>query len=168
MTRLLIFVFISIILLSCRKGIHQEIAIKNLSLGNVYFLISENEILSNPDEMASIRPKTSAPDSLMDIAYFKDRETAEMIKESLYRNRIERDSLVTILSSESAGIFIDAVSIQRIINDRYKGKIHIFIIPEKILLLHPDNEIINNKLYQNFKTLTAGEIEDLKMIFVYP
>ena len=65
-----------------------------------------------------------------------------------------------MLSSESAEIFVDAISIQRIINDRYNGKVNVFIVKESDLSEYSDQAIIEKKLYKYVTTLTEKSITD--------
>jgi hypothetical protein len=127
MTRLLIFIGFITVLAGCKRGNHQVIALRNLSSENIYSLISENKVLTDPNEVSKVRPITSDPFSEIKVEY-EDKEQAERIKYNLYRYRIEKDSLETLLTSGVVGIFVDANSIQNLIKDRYNGQLNIFIL----------------------------------------
>lgn len=169
MKRLLTYFCLLLLLLSCKRGTYQVIELRNSSLEAVYFLLSEDKILSNPNDIAKIRPATSLPISKIkdsDIEY-EDMDTEERIKQNLYRYRIERGSTETLLTSESAGIFVNAISVESIIKDRYKNDLHIFLISESDLQKNSDQEIIDQKLYYYFKSLNAEDIKESTLTFIY-
>lgn len=166
MMRLLIFICFLIVFASCKRGNHQVVELRNLSSENIYFLISKNKVLTSPNEVAKVRPITSG--SIADVkVQHEDKEQAKSIKQNLYRYQIEKDSTELILSSESSGIFVNSISIQSIINDRYNGRFYVFIITENDLLKYSDQEIINKKMYKHFKTLTAKDIEEDTLTLEY-
>lgn len=166
MSRLLIFICFTIIFASCRRGNYQVIALRNLSSETIYFLVSENKVLTNTNEIAKVRPIISNPFSEIKVEY-EDKDQAESIRHNLYRYRIERDSVGTILTSESAEIFVNAISIQSIIKDRYNGQLNIFIITENDLLKHSDQEVIDKKLYRYFKAVMAENIKEDTLTLEY-
>lgn len=152
--------------MGCKRGNYQVIALRNLSSETIYFLISENKVLTNTNEIAKIRPITSNPFSEIKVEY-EDKEQAASIRHNLYRYRIERDSSGIILTSESAEIFNNSVSVQRIIKNRYNGQLNIFIITENDLLKHSDQEVIDRKLYKHFKAVTAENIKEDTLTLEY-
>lgn len=166
MMRLLFFISILFFFASCKRGNRQVIELRNSSLENVYFLISENKVLSNLNEIARIRPIISRSIEEINIEY-EDKEQAESTKNNLFQYRIERDSIAILLSSESAGIFINSITIKRIITDRFNGQLHVFIITEHDLQKHTDQQIINKKLYKHFGTLTPEDIKEDSLTLEY-
>jgi len=140
-------------LVSCKRGMHQQVRLKNASSETVYFVISPDSILSNPNDISRIRPITTKSD------YSKISKDQDSIwKETLYRNRIEKGKSGILLSSESAEIFVDAISVKGIVNDRYNGKVNVFVIKESDLSEYSDRSIIEMKLYQYVTTLTEKSI----------
>ncbi|MEJ7645975.1 MAG: hypothetical protein WKF87_15375 [Chryseolinea sp.] len=166
MSRLLIFIVSIIAFASCKRGDQQIISLKNLSPENIYFLISDNKVLKNANELAKVRPITSNPFSEIKVEY-AEKEQAESIRHNLYRYRIEVDSAGTILTSESAGIFVNAISIQNIIKDRYNGQLNVFVITETDLLKHSDQEVIDKKLCRHFKAIMAENIKENTLTLEY-
>lgn len=166
MMRLLIFICLLIVFVNCKRGNHQVVELRNSSSENIYFLVSKNKILTSPNEVAKVRPITSG--SIEDVkAQHEDKEQEKSNKQNLYRYQIERDCVETILSSESAEIFVNAISLQSIINDRYNGYFYVFIIGENDLLKYSDQEILDKKLYKHFKTLTAKDIKEDTLTLEY-
>lgn len=165
--RWIICIYFLLAFAGCKRGNPQVVALRNLSSENLYFLISENKVLTNTNEIARIRPITSNPFSEIKVEY-EDKEQAESIKYNLHRYLIEKDSLTILLSSESAGTFVNAITIQSIIKDRYNGELNIFIITENNLKKYSDQEIIDKKLYRHFKALTAEDIKEDTLILEYP
>ncbi len=159
MSRQLIFVFLTISFVSCKRSKLQIITLRNLSSETIYFLISRDSVVTNTNEIAKVRPITSDPFSEIKVEY-EDKELAERIGHNLYRYRIERDSVGIILTSESAGIFVNAVRVMEIIRNRYHGQLHIFIITENDLLQHSDQEVIDKKLCKHFKAVTVENIHE--------
>ena len=139
--------FLWVAFVSCKRGERQIITLRNSSLENIYFLVSGNSILSDPNEIGDIRP-----------IIVQDTEVANSIKGYSHRHQIAKDSLKIIINSESAEIFTDIVSIQSIIKDRYNGQLNIFIINENKVLTYSDQDIIDKKLYKHFKTITAEQM----------
>lgn len=155
--------------MGCKRATHQVVELRNSSSEAIYFLISQNKTLSSSNDIAKIRPMTSKSISEIqnrDVEY-EDKEIAESVKQNLYKHRIERDSIEILLTSESAGIFVDAISIRSIIKDRYNGTLHIFIISENDLQKYSDQEIIDKKLYTYFKSLTVKDIKEDTLTFEY-
>ena len=150
----------------CGKNQYQMIKMRNRSLEPVYFLISSN-VVPKVYEIARIRPITSSQIDEIKIEH-ADKEQTESIKHNLYRYLIEKDSMETLLTSESAGIFVNAISLQDIIRDRYNGKINVFIITESDLKNYSDKEIIDKKLYTRFKALKAEDVKEDMLILEYP
>ncbi len=169
MTRLLIYICSCILLMGCKRGTHQVVELRNSSSEAIYFLISQNKTLSSSNDIAKIRPVT--PKSISEIqnrdVEYEDKEIAESVKQNLYKHRIERDSIEILLTSESAGIFVEAISVGSIIKDRYNGTLHIFIISENDLQKYSDQEIIDKKLYTYFKSLTAEDIKEDTLTLEY-
>ena len=143
----------------CKRGNHQVIALRNLSSETIYFLISDNKVLTNTNEIAKVRPIASDPFSEIKAEY-EDKELAESIRHNLYRYRIERDSVGTILTSESAEFFANAITVKEIIENRYNGQLNIFIITENDLKKYSDKKIIDKKLYRHFKALKTEDIKE--------
>jgi hypothetical protein len=123
-------------------------------------------VLTNTNEIAKVRPITSDPFSEIKVEY-EDKEQAESIRHNLYRYRIERDSVGTILTSESAEFFTNAITVSEIIEDRYNGHLNIFIITENDLLKHSDQEVIDKKLYRHFKVVTTESIKEDTLTLEY-
>lgn len=145
--RLPAIVVFAIVFTGCKRRGQQIITLRNLSSENICFLISEKTILSDPNEIAKVRPMV-----------VEDKEVANDIRDYSHRYQIERDSLGIIMTSESAELFVNIVPIQSIINDRYNGRLNIFIINENRLFAHSDEDIIDEKLYKHFKTVTAEQV----------
>ena len=107
----------------------RKFNLKNASSETIYFVISPDSILSNPNDIWRIRPVTAESDlsRISDITFREDQDSIR-IKNNLYRYRIEGGSSAIILSSESAESFVDATSIQSIISHRYNGKVNVFVV----------------------------------------
>jgi hypothetical protein len=148
-------------LVSCRRGTHQQVQLKNASSETIYFVISSDSILSNPNDIWSIRPITAESDlsKISDMTFREDQDSIRS-KHNLYRYRIEDGGSAIMLSSESAEIFVDAVSIQSIINHRYNGKVNVFVVKESDLSQYSDEAIIEKKLYKYVTTLTEKSITE--------
>ena len=159
MTRMLIL-FCVIALVSCKHGRHQQVQLKNVSEETVYFVTSADSILSNPNDINRIRPVTFESDlsSIGDTAL--KRRDQDRIEQNLYRYRVERGDSAIILSSESAEIFVDAISIRSIIRNRYSGRLNIFIVKERDLSEYSDEVIIKQGLYKYVTTLTEQNVTD--------
>jgi hypothetical protein len=140
-------------LVSCKRGKHQLLQLKNASAETIYFVISPDSILSNPNDIWGIRPK-SAKSDLSRISEDQD----SIRKQILYRYRIAKGESEIMLTSGSAEIFVDAISIQSIINNRYNGKLNVFVIKESDLSGYSDQAIIEKKLYKYVTTLTEKSI----------
>ncbi len=82
-------------------------------------------------------------------------------------NLIETNGSAMLLSSESAEMFANSISIQRIINDRYNGEFNVFLIEPNVLLGHTDQEIVEGKLYTFFVRLTERDITADTVILKY-
>lgn len=164
--RWIIYIYFLTVFVSCKRENHQVVALINLSSQNIYFIASKNKVLTGPSEVAKVRPITSDPFSEIRVEY-EDKEQAESIKHNLFRYKVESDSVETILTSEGVAIFNNSVSIQRIIKDRYNGELHVFIITENDLLKHTDEEIIAEKLYKHFTTLTPEDIKEDSLTLKY-
>jgi len=140
-------------LVNCGRGRHQQVQLKNASSETVYFVISPDSILSNPNDILRIRPITAKSD------YSRINKDQDSIwKETLYRYRIEKGNSGILLSSESAEIFVDAISVKRIINDQYNGKVNVFVIKESDLSEYSDKSIIEMKHYHYVTTLTEKSL----------
>lgn len=96
-----------------------------------------------------------------------ENDSLKVIKKNLYRNLVERDSVGILLSSESVGIFVNAVTIQQIIEDRYNGSLNIFIINEADLIKNSNQEIVNKKLCKHFTTIVAEELKKDTLLVEY-
>lgn len=146
-------------LVSCKPGRHQQVQLENASSETIYFVISPDSILSNPNDIWRIRPITAESDlsRISDITFKEDQDSVS-IKHNLYRYRIEKGTSAIMLSSESAEFFVDAISIQRIINDRYNGNVNVFAVKENDLSEYSDGAIIEKKLYKYVTTLTEKSI----------
>lgn len=160
-----LYIFFLLGLVSCKQRNHQIIELKNSSSGNIYFLISKN---STPvsDEIQKIRPISASPISDLKVMSIEN-DSLKVIKKNLYRNLVERDSVGILLSSESVGIFVNAVTIQQIIEDRYNGSLNIFIINEADLIKNSNQEIVNKKLCKHFTTIVAEELKKDTLLVEY-
>ncbi len=155
--RWIIYIIFQLLIVGCQRGDHQVILLKNLSAKDIYFLISKNKILTNKDDIARIRPIVAR--KLQETnSNSVNNQVEHSRKQSLFRFLIEKDSIEVILTSEAAGIYVNAITIKSIIKDRFDGQINIFIINENDLIKHSDQEIIDKKLYKYFKTLTLEDI----------
>lgn len=132
------------------------ITLRNSSSENIYFIVSENGVLSDPNEVAKVRP-------LM----VEDMEVAAHIRGYSHRYQIERDSLGTIMTSESAEIFANTVPIQSIIKNRYNGRLNIFVIAESDLFNYSDQDIVDRELYKHLKTVTDEQVKEDTMALEY-
>lgn len=155
---------------SCRRGIHQTVDLKNSSSESIYYLISKNTV-PHTDEIESIRPRSyESSGSEKNQNPAKNAEDSLMrmrIEQNLYRFRIKSNDSATILSSESAEVFVDVVSIQSIIRDRYNGKANVFIIKESDLKKNSDEDILDKKLYAKVISLTEEDITNDILAFEY-
>jgi hypothetical protein len=149
-------VAMSLLLICCRTNPHQVVAIRNLSSQPIYFLVSKNTIPTEY-EIANIRPITSDLNKYLD----------ENFENSLCRYRIKKNESAIVISSESAGIFVDAISLQEILKNRYDNEAHVFVIKSTHLASNTDKEIIDNKLYDQFSTLTDKSISRDSSILEY-
>jgi hypothetical protein len=164
---LMIFIFAT----HCKRGTHQTIELKNSSSESVYYLISKN-IEPDENEISKIRPAAyeSFTENKKDHGHAKSDEDSTMrmrIKQNLYRYRIERNASAIILSSESAEIYVNIISIQSIIKDRYNGEANVFIIKERDLERNSDKEIIAKKLCTHFVSLNEGNLTHDTLILEY-
>lgn len=153
------FICFLIVCVGCKRGEKQRIEVRNLSSQNVYFALSKNNNLSSND-IAFIRPINSVSVEQL------NNENSDN-KRYFYPYLIEKDSLTTIISSESAGIFVNKITIQSIINDRFDGKVNVFIVKEKDLSSFTDEEIVSKSLYKFFKTITADDMTQDVLILEY-
>lgn len=151
------FIISLFVFVACKTGNHQMILLKNLSSEDIFFLISKDKVLKNTDDIAGIRPKI--PWQLVETKTNQDdKEEVESTKQSLFRYLVEKDSLGVILTSGSAEIFLDAVTIKSIIKDRFDGQVNIFIITKNDLYKFSDQEILDQKMYRFFKTLNTDNV----------
>lgn len=157
------YLFFLLLFAGCKRGNRQEILLRNLSSEDIYFLLSKNQLLTDPNDITNIRPKVAW--RLDDVKM--DQNEAKSTKLSLYRNLIQRDSLEVILTSGSMAIFVDAVTIQSIIKDRFGGQMNIFIITENHLGGYSEQEIIDQKLYKFVKTLSVEDIKSDTIVLEY-
>lgn len=170
MTRIrLLLIYLSLIAssISCEVRKHQAIVLKNLSLKTIYYLVSDSKELSNPCHIAKIRPRYFdyfSGDS--DVSDSSD-ELSESIDHNLYPQRIKKGDFRTLISSESNGIFVNSISIQEIIQDRYNGKLHVFVISEENLIKYSDQEIIDKKAYEKVREIRIGDIEGDSLVIEY-
>jgi hypothetical protein len=149
--KLLVIFSSCFLLFACERNSHQAVVMKNWSSETIYFILSANEEIVDPYEIANLRSMILAPRTL--------KMRVEEMYEKLERFRIPAGNSAMILSSESAGIFVNAITIKSIIEDRYSGKIHIFIIKERDLKNYPDNEILERKMLRHFTTIMAEGID---------
>lgn len=157
------YLFFLLLFAGCKRGNRQEILLRNLSSEDIYFLLSKNQLLTDPNDITNIRPKVVW--KLDDVKM--DQKEAKSTKLSLYRNLIQRDSLEVILTSGSMAIFVDGVTIQSIIKDRFGGQMNIFIITQNHLGDYSDQEIIDQKLYKFVKTLSVEDIKSDMLVLEY-
>src|SRR5262245_41431628 len=117
MKKLLIYTWMLCLFAGCKRGNHQVVLLKNQSRESVCFIVTENDILKNPDEIARLRTQGSIGQIDTD---FENEELAKRARYSMFRNGVERDSMAVVLTSESAGVFLNSITIEGIIDNRYK------------------------------------------------
>jgi hypothetical protein len=163
-----IFIFVSLV--NCKRNRHQVVELKNLSSQTVYYLISKNRTITNANEIADIRPKSyeSFIESEKNQIHVLDEEDSLMrLKQNLFQYRIEANASTVVMSSESAEIYVDKISIQSIIKDRYNGEANIFLIKSRDLEENSDVEIIERKLYIHLISLTEEDITRDTVVIEY-
>jgi hypothetical protein len=143
---------------SCKRAPHQQIQLKNTSSAAIYFLVSADSILSNSNDIWQIRPITTESDlSKIDELLARAKDDPDLyvrMNRNLYRYRIAASDSAILISSESAEIFVDAMSVHTIINQRYNGQMNVFVISEKDLSENSDETIIERKLYRHVARVT--------------
>lgn len=152
-TSLLVLVVFS----SCGGRNPQAIFLQNSSDENVYFVISSDSLNPSEEEISSIRPSS----------YLGYDESVDDQYRDLYRNLIPKGAVLPIITSESSEVFVNSVSIQSIIRNRYQGKLSVFVISERDLAAKSDQEIIEEQLAQKLRTLTIEDISDDTVSLVY-
>jgi hypothetical protein len=152
-TSLLVLVVFS----SCGGRNPQAIFLQNSSDENVYFVISSDSLNPSEEEISSIRPSS----------YLGYDESVDDQFRDLYRNLIPKGAVLPIITSESSEVFVNSVSIQSIIRNRYQGKLSVFVISERDLAAKSDQEIIEEQLAQKLRTLTIEDISDDTVSLVY-
>lgn len=163
----ILFIFL---LVGCRKGIKQIIEIENKSENNIYFLISKDSIIKDNNTIKMIRPRTLASflEQEKRVNHLENKaDSLIRLKNYMYPYRIEPNNSKIILSSESTEMFINTISIKEIIKNQYNNKANVFIIKERDLNLYSDKEIINEKKYEIFLSLTDKEIIKDTLLFKY-
>lgn len=163
----IIFIFL---LVGCHKGDKQIIEIENKSVNNIYFLISKDSIIKDTNTIKMIRPRTleSFLEQEKRANHVKNKaDSLIRLKNYMYQYRIEPNNSKVVLSSESTEIFINTISLKEIIKNQYTNKANIFIIKESDLKLYSDKEIINEKKYEIFLSLTDKDIIKDTLIFKY-
>jgi hypothetical protein len=113
--------------------------------------------LINADKIGQVRPKSSIPLNAGNED-FDQKIEYDGLKHSLYRYLIEKDSSEILLTSEAVSIFVDAISLQEIIADRFNGELSIFIITGQDLMNFTDQEIMTKGKYSYFKSIKSDEI----------
>jgi hypothetical protein len=152
-TSLLVLVVFS----SCVGRKPQAIFLQNSSDENVYFILSSDSLNPSDGEISSIRPSS----------YLGYDESVDDQFRGLYRNLIPKGAVLPIIKSESSEVFVNIVSIQSIIRNRYQGKLSVFVISERDLAEHSDQEIIEKQLAQKLRTLTIEDISEDTVSLVY-
>lgn len=152
-TSLLVLVVFS----SCGGRNPQAIFLQNSSDENVYFILSSDSLNPSEEEISSIRPSS----------YLGYDESVDDQFRDLYRNLLPKGAVLPIITSESSEVFVNSVSIQSIIRNRYQGKLSVFVISERDLAENSDQEIIEKQLAQKLQTLTIEDISDDKVSLAY-
>lgn len=161
--RSVIFVFSISILFGCKRGPQGVVALKNASQENVYFIVSASPVLNDHD-VSMARPVKRNP-GVVDSAGKSELDAAA--RWNLYRYLVEKDSTRSIVLSESAGIFVNSISVASIIEDRYNGAMNIFVINESDLLDHTDEEVIKGRLYTLIRTLKPSDVRHDTLLLTY-
>lgn len=142
---------------SCGGRNPQAIFLQNASDENVYFILSSDSLNPSEEEISSIRPSS----------YLGYDESVDDQFRDLYRNLIPKGAVLPIITSESSEVFVNSVSIQSIIRNRYQGKLSVFVISERDLAAKSDQEIIEKQLAQKLQTLTIEDISDDTVSLAY-
>lgn len=161
--------FLVLFSFGCKKGEPQRIEISNKSLQNIYYFVSKNSVLL-PNQIQIIRPKSIKSFLEQEKKFIHVKNTEDSLaraKNYIYSFRIEANTSMTIISSESAGTSVNSISLKEVIKRQYNGQANVFLIKESYLNQYSNAEIIKKKLYKRFLTIEDKDISKNVMVFDY-
>jgi PBP1b-binding outer membrane lipoprotein LpoB len=150
-------ILLFVVFFSCNVRNPQAVFLKNSSDENIYFILSTDSLNPTEKEISVIRP----------ASYLGYEEIADEQFRGLYQHLIPKGAVLPIVTSESSEVFVNSVSIQSIIKNRYQGKLSVFVLSEKDLAANSDQEIIEKQLAQKTLTLKIDDILEDTVLFVY-
>jgi hypothetical protein len=148
------------IAISCKKGNRQVVVLDNISSENIFFVLSKEASIRNNSDISAIRTTG------LRITQSKNRELIES-SERYNTNIVKSGESSIILTSEAAGIFLDVISIGSVIQDRYDGRVYVFVVKEGDLSSYSDLEIIKRYRYSLLAILRPGEMVEDSIVLKY-